>query len=152
MQTQLDQETAAFDLTSEQTVMEYTQSSSDPVLCRVVLGIGDSSKPLDGSGGNFTISVTVDDVPVYPYPATVTFSALAAVGWESDWFTAPSDAELDVLLTSPNGADTDVNVTATLYGNDVSADYETFTQHLADAVKISNMALACWATSPKASG
>ncbi len=141
MQTQLDTETAAFDLTSEQTVLEYTQSSADPVLCRAVLAIGDVSKPLDGSGGAFTISITVDDVPVYPYPATVTFAALTAVGWESDGFTVPEDAEIDVLLTSPNGADTDVNVAAVLYGTDVSADYETFTQHLSGAVGICNQAL-----------
>lgn len=142
MQTQLDTETSALDLSSEQTVLEYTQSGSDPVLCRVRLAIGDADKPLDGTGGNFTVRVVIDDVEVFSASETVAISAASTQAvWQSSEFTLDEDSDLEVLLTSPNAADSDVNVTATLYGTDVSADYETLTTHLQDATMIGNMAL-----------
>ena len=142
MQTQLATATDAFDLTSEQTVLEYSQASEDPVLCRVCLEIGDDDKPLDGTGGNFTISITVDDVVIYPYPATVALAASTTKTiWQSAEFTAPEGAEIAVLLTSPNAGDSDVDVTARIYGQDVSATYENLTSHLTGALEICNMAI-----------
>lgn len=142
MQTQLDTETDAFDLSSEQTVLEYTQASSDPVLCRAKLLIGDATKPLDGTGGNFTVRVTVDGVEIFSASETVAISAAStAAVWQSSEFTVDEDSDVAILLTSPNAADTDVNVTAILYGTDIAADYEVLTTHLVDAAKICNMAL-----------
>jgi hypothetical protein len=142
MQTQLATATDAFDLSSEQTVLEYTQSSEDPVLCRVSLAIGDDDKPLDGTGGDFTVEITVDDVAVYSYPATVTLAATTTKAlWQSEEFMADAGAEVAVLLTSPNAGDSDVNVTASIYGQDVSSTYENLTSHMTGAVEICNMAI-----------
>ena len=142
-QTLLDSEQSTYDLqATAQTVLEYAQGSADPVRCRVKLAIGDESNPLDGTGGEFTVTVTVDDVELYGYPKTLTLAATTTeIIWQSDEFIADEGAEIKVTLDSPNAADDDVGVYAYLYGTDVSATYESLTSHAAGAVSIINMAV-----------
>ncbi|MCK9598586.1 MAG: hypothetical protein M0R06_06055 [Sphaerochaeta sp.] len=142
-QTLLDSEQDAYDLqASSQTVLEYTQDSSVPTTCKVKLAVGDDDNPLDGTGGEFTVVVTVDGVNLYGYPLTLTIAASTEqIVWESEPFTADEGAEIAVTLLSPNAADSDVGVYAYLYGQDVSATYEDLSDHNANAVKICNMAL-----------
>ena len=120
MISQLDTENADFDLTSEQTVLTHTPSTSVSMRCQALLKIGDGAKDLDGTGGNFTIGITIGGVNVQPYPETVAFTAAnVRTCWCSEEFTVPANEAVTVTLTSPNGADTDVDVTAYLY--DVNA-------------------------------
>jgi len=131
-----------YDLTSEVSVLAYTQASAHSVPCQVKLAIGDDDNPLDGTGGEFTVTVTVDDVDLYGYPKTLTLAAaVTKVVWQSDEFTVDEGAEIAVTLESPNAADDDVAVTGYLYGTDVSETYESLTEHGASAVKIINMAV-----------
>lgn len=121
MITQLDTENADFDLTSIQTVLTDTPDVTNPMLCQILLAIGDGSKDLDASGGTFEITININGVPLQPSPTTQYFAAVARVMWWSDPFPVPANMAVTIQLESPNGADTDVDVTAYLYEVGVSA-------------------------------
>jgi len=112
---QLDTENADRDLTSQVTVLTHTPSTSNPMKCVGLVEFGDGTKNLDGTGGDFELTVTVDGQTVQPDPQSITFStAVRASVWTTE-FPVPANAEVVLKAKSPNAADTDVDVTAYLY-------------------------------------
>ncbi|UCD28530.1 MAG: hypothetical protein JSV03_15850 [Planctomycetota bacterium] len=115
MLTQLDQENADLDLTSLVTVLTHTPSNSHALRCIAHIELGDGSKDLDGSGGDFELVVTIGGQTVQPSPETIAFSTDVQAVIQTRSFAVPAGAQVVVRIQSPNSADTDVDVTATLY-------------------------------------
>ena len=112
---QLDTETADRDLTSLVTVLTHTPSTAHAMSCMVMVKLGDGAKDLDGSGGDFEMTITVGGQTVQPNPMTVEFDSAVRSALASRPFAVPAGEEVIVKLLSPNAADTDVGVTASLY-------------------------------------
>jgi len=115
MLTQLDQENADRDLTGLVTVLTHTPSTSHAMHCVFYVALGDGSKNLDGSGGNFELVITVGGVTLQPSPMIVTIGAETRAVLISRPFVVPAGTEVIGKAKSPNAADTDVDVTATLF-------------------------------------
>jgi len=129
----LDTENADIDLTSQVIVLTHTPSVTDVMECQARIQFGDGTKNLDGTGGDFELTLTVGGVPVEPDPQTITFSTATRNSVITSQFPVPANAEVILKAKSPNAADTDVDVVAYLYdasrtdvmaisGDKVSAD------------------------------
>jgi predicted GH43/DUF377 family glycosyl hydrolase len=123
---QLDSENGDYDLTSSVTVLTDTPDASNPKICQAYIAIGDGSKDLDGTGGDFEVVITVGSQTLEPSPQTVTFSTATRVCIFTHAFPVPANTEVVIKLKSPNAGDSDVDVTVTLYdvtgGTDQSGD------------------------------
>ena len=112
---QLDTENADRNLTSQATVLTHTPDASNAMWCQGLVMLGDGTKNLDGSGGNFELTVTIGGQTVQPDPDTIAFSTAARSAVWTDPFVVPDNNEVVIKFKSPNGADTDVDVTAYLF-------------------------------------
>jgi len=112
---QLDTENADRDLTAQVTVLTHTPDASNPMWCAGLIYFGDGAKNLDGTGGSFEISVQVGSQVLEPDPQTVTFSTATRTCVYTTPFLVPANTQVLLKAKSPNGADTDVDVTAYLY-------------------------------------
>ena len=112
---QLDTENADLNLTSSITVLTDTPDASNPTQCIGLVLLGDGAKNLDGTGGAFELVVTVGGQTVQPSPQLVTFGTEVRSAVWTSVFPVPANTEIVMKVKSPNGADTDVDVTAYLY-------------------------------------
>lgn len=113
---QLDSENADRDLTSQVTCLTDTPDATNAMLCQALIYLGDGTKNLDGTGGDFEIEIMIGGQTVEPNPQLIAVSAgqtRAAI--VSEAFTVPEATEVLIKVKSPNGADTDVDVTVFLY-------------------------------------
>lgn len=131
---QLDTENADRNLTSLVTVLTHTPSTSLPLRCQALVNLGDGTKNLDGTGGDFEVVVTVGGQTVQPSPQTLTFSTAVRASFFTAEFPVPAGAEVVVKVLSPNAGDTDVDVTAYLY--DVLGVLASRVQQHQDAARI----------------
>jgi len=113
---QLDTENADRDLTSTITVLTDTPDVTIPILCYAVIVLGDGAKDLDGTGGNFELTIQVDGV-IFDGSAQIKAvgAGVTRLRWFSVPFPVPANKVVILRVKSPNGADTDVDVTAYLY-------------------------------------
>ena len=112
---QLDTENADRNLTSLVTVLTHTPSASKATLCQGLVMFGDGTKDLDGTGGDFELTVLVGGQTVQPDPQAVTFSTAVRSAVWTTIFPVPAGAAVLLKVKSPNAADIDVDVTAYLY-------------------------------------
>jgi hypothetical protein len=112
---QLDTENADVNLTSQVTVLTHTPSVSEALQCQGIIFFGDGAKNLDGSGGDFEVSITIGGVVLEPDPQVVTFSTAVRSTVFTSSFPVPANKQVILKVKSPNVADTDVDVTAYLY-------------------------------------
>ena len=137
---QIDSENADRNLTSQVTVLTHTPSVSAPMLCVGYVKLGDGSKNLSATGGDFELTVTVGGNTIQPDPQIVDFSTAVRSGVWTTFFPVAASAEVILKVKSPNGADTDVDTTATLYQIDplaVAIDTLTGSQILKRLLAIS---------------
>ncbi len=104
---------ADYDLTSPVAVFTYTPPVAS--LCRLLLEIGDGADDLDGSGGEFELVVSLAGRTIQPSPQPIAFSAVAAAAVWTGAFCSPAGSQIIVSVKSPNAADINVDVTATLF-------------------------------------
>lgn len=128
---QLDSENADRDLTSQVTILTHTPSATDHMICQGYVEFGDGSKNLDGTGGDFELTITIGSQTVEPDPQTITFSTATRTAVWTTPFPVPSNNAVVLKAKSPNAADTDVDVTAYLF--DVSAE-QALTDYRADTI------------------
>lgn len=138
MITQLDTENADRNLTSQVTVLTHTPSATEPTLCQALVQLGDGTKNLDGTGGDFELTIIVGGQTVQPDPQTITFSTATRVAVWSTVFPVAANQEVVVKIKSPNAADTDVDTTAYLY--DASANKVDVVKWLGTAPATPNVA------------
>jgi len=112
----LDSENAVRDLkTAAITVLTHTPHATNHVMCAAYLVLGDAGDPLDGTGGDFELTITVGGQTVEPNPQVVTFStATRAAVWTAP-FPVPAAQEVIVKVLSPNAADDTVRTTCYLF-------------------------------------
>ena len=118
---QLDTENADRDLTSEVTVLTHTPNTAAPTMCQGLVKFGDGTKNLDGSGGLFEFGILIGSQTVQPAPVSIQFSTAARAGVWTAPMPIPANTAVVLKAKSPNAADSDVDVTAYLYG--VAAQY-----------------------------
>ena len=112
---QLDTENADLDLASGATVITDTPHATKDTLCQAYIKLGDGTKNLDGTGGNFTYTIVVGGQTVQASPKTVVFSTAVRSSFWTEIFPVLANEEVVISLTSPNAADSDVDVTAYLF-------------------------------------
>jgi len=112
---ELDTENADRDLTSSVTVLTDTPNASSPMMCQGLIMLGDGSKDLSGTGGDFEFVITVNGQTVQPSPQVVNFSTDIRASVWTGAFPVPANVEVVIKVKSPNAADSDVDVTAYLY-------------------------------------
>ena len=112
--TQIDTENADRDLTSTVTVLTHTPSTTEWTWCMGHVDFGDGTKDLDASGGNFELTVIVGSQVYEPGPQTVAFGTNARACIDTAPILVPPNTAIVLRAKSPNGADTDVDVTAYL--------------------------------------
>jgi hypothetical protein len=113
---ELDTENANLNLfTGPITVLTHTPSATKNILCQGVIHFGDGVDDLDGTGGNFELTITVGGQTIEPSPQIVTFSTAVRTMAFTTAFPVLANAEVIIRAKSPNADDDDVDVTAYLY-------------------------------------
>jgi len=98
------------------TVLTDTPDVALPTICFAEVFVGDGSKNLDGSGGTFELTLKIGGVIVDgAAQSRVIAAGVARLVWLTVPFPVPANNEVIVQVKSPNGADTDVDVTAKLW-------------------------------------
>jgi hypothetical protein len=103
------------DLASGATVLSATPDASDNILCQALIYFGDGSKDLDGTGGDFELVTSIGSQTAEPSPQVVTFSTATRTAIWTAPIMVPANTVIAIAVTSPNAADSDVDVTAYLY-------------------------------------
>ena len=137
--TQLDTENADRNITSIITVLTDTPNASLPKQCQGLIMLGDGAKNLDGTGGNFEFTVSIDGQIVQPSPQVVNFDTSGRAAVWTGVFPVPANVEVLLRVKSPNAADTDVDVTAFLY--DVGLTAANINTEVADVLKVDTVTL-----------
>lgn len=132
----LDTQQADLNISSEIEVLRDTPAttSGKAVLARVYVELGDGSKDLTGAGGTFQLRITVGGVTIFGGSVSFTIGALTRATLQSEPFIVPSGKEVIALVTSPNGGDVDVDVTAYLIDTAVDQANLTGVQLADDAI------------------
>lgn len=130
---ELDSETwPNLDISSVQTILTHTPDGSNDMLCQAYITLGSAGEPLDGSGGAFEFTMTIEGQTVQPSPQIAVFGTeIRASIWTAQ-FLVPAGEEVVITVESPN-ADT-ADVTAYLY--DVSANPSLVMQRLDHLVAV----------------
>lgn len=113
--TQLDTENADRDLSSEVAVLTHTPDASNARRVMAVIKLGDGTKDLDGTGGDFTVRITVGGQNYNGGGETKTIGTEDRVVMYTEEFIVPANNEVVIYVTSPNAGDTDVDTTCELY-------------------------------------
>ena len=113
---QLDTENADRDLTSQVTVLTHTPDTALPSMVQGMVAFGDGTDDLDESGGLFEFTITIGGQTVQGDPQQIQFSTAKRSSVWTVPFPVPANAAVILKAKSPNAADTDVDVTAYLYG------------------------------------
>jgi hypothetical protein len=109
---QLDTENADRDITSLIAVLTDTPATSG--ICMGLVKLGDGVKNLSAAGGVFQLVISVGGQTVQP-PQDIPFSAAARAAVWTDPFPVVAGDQVILKISSPNAADTDVDVTAYLF-------------------------------------
>lgn len=113
---QIDQDNADLDISSEATVFTGTVDASNPRLVMVDVALGDGSKDLDGTGGDFVLKVEIGGVVFDGATQAKTVDASTTrARFQTVMLLVPANATLAVKVTSPNAGDSDVDCTGTVY-------------------------------------
>lgn len=128
---QIDSENVNRDLTSTVTVLTHTPSATDPMLCVGEIVIGDGVDDLDGSGGDFELTLMVDGVIVDAVQIKTVEASTLRTRFFTIEFPVPANTQVIMRVKSPNAGDADVNVIAKLYQTDNVESLSSITTTLA---------------------
>jgi hypothetical protein len=115
---QLDIETANRDLTSSVTVLTDTPDATGNRWCQGLIMLGDGTDNLDGTGGDFEVTVTIGGQTWDGGPTVKTLGTAVRSCILTEPFMVPANAAVVIAVKSPNVADDDVAVTAYLFAVD----------------------------------
>ncbi len=113
-----DSENADRDLTSLVAVLTHTPDVVRLRYCTAIVFLGDGTKDLDGTGGDFQVQVSIDGALWNGGSDTIGLGPNDRAVLQVNDFLVPAGAEVIVRVLSPNAADTDVDVTAMLVSED----------------------------------
>lgn len=104
-----------YNLTTTQTVLTDTPSADDDLICQIRAALGDGTDDLDGSGGGFEFTLMVGGQTMNGGPETVIFGTATRALVQTPPFNVKAGDQVLFKVKSPNAADTDVDVVATLF-------------------------------------
>ena len=103
------------DLTSQVTVLEYHNTDNEIMVCQGVIFLGDGANDLDGTGGDFELTLMFGNQVNQPDPQLVWFSTATRVSIFTEQFVLPVNETVTFMIKSPNAADTAVYTHACIY-------------------------------------
>ena len=103
------------DISSIKTILTDTPDASNDMLCQAYIVLGSAADPLDGTGGAFEFVMTIGGQAIQPSPQIAIFGTEVRASIWTSQFLVPTGEVVIIQVTSPNAADTTVDVTAYLY-------------------------------------
>lgn len=100
------------------TVLSATPDASNPRVCFAIIKLGDGTKNLDGTGGTFTVTVTIGGNSLLGGGESYTLGTAVRSALQTAPFCVPAGQAVTIAITSPNAADTDVDCTAYLMADE----------------------------------
>ena len=111
--------TGIYNLAAGEIVLNTIPNADVPIIIIILLQIGSDAHPLCGIGGTYQAVITADGADVQPGTSIILdMSPQAQIQTRS--IIIPAGATVEVILASPNPADTAVGVTASIYQIDYS--------------------------------
>lgn len=96
------------------TVLSTTPDASNPRLVYALIKLGDGTKNLDGTGGVFVVTMTVGGNSLRGGSESYVCGTAVRSALQTSATFVPAGQAVTISVTSPNAADTDVDVTAYL--------------------------------------
>ena len=107
--------TAVKDITLQTTILSYTNSGTDALLCQILVHLGNGSDDLDGTGGEFELTLMFGSETNMPDPQLITFSTATRASVFTEQFPLAIGETVTAKIKSPNAADTSVYVHACIF-------------------------------------
>lgn len=104
-----------FDLTSQATLLTYANTGTDAMVCQIAAWLGDGSDDLDGTGGDFELTMEFGAHTVQPDPQLIRFDTSTRATVFTEQFPLPIGETVTVKIRSPNAADTTVYAHTCIY-------------------------------------
>lgn len=103
---------AVLNITSQVTTVTYTNNEADVLVCQGRISLGDGADDLDGTGGEFELTMTLGGQTVQPDPQLIWFSTATRSAVFTEQFPLYIGETVTLKIKSPNAADTSVYVRA----------------------------------------
>ena len=136
------------DISSIKTILTDTPDASNDMLCQAYIVLGSAADPLDGTGGAFEFVMTIGGQTVQPSPQIAIFGTEVRASIWTSQFLVPTGEAVIIQVTSPNAADTTIDVTAYLYDvfpvNTASGVIESDVQLIEGGDATDTIAAAVW--------
>jgi len=97
------------------TILSYQNTSDEVLVCQGLVRIGNGVSDLDGSGGDFELTLQFGDKTNQPDPQLIYFSSATEASVFTGQFPLPIGETVTFKMKSPNAADTSVWVQACIY-------------------------------------
>lgn len=107
--------TDVYDITSQATIMSYTNDGDEILLLQGVVILGDGTDDLDGTGGEFELTFMFGSNTNQPDPQIIYFSTATRASVFTEQFPLAINETVTFKIKSPNAADTSVYIHCTLY-------------------------------------
>ena len=85
------------------------------MICQILVYLGDGTNDLDGSGGDFELTIQFGNQTNMPDPQIMAFSTAARASVFTEQFVLPVNETVTTKIKSPNAADTGVWTHACIY-------------------------------------
>ena len=96
-------------------MLEYENSGDDIMVCQCVVRLGDTVNALDGTGGDFELTLQFGSNVNQPNPQLVYFGTDTRASVFTEQFPLPINETVTLKIKSPNAADTSVWTQACIY-------------------------------------
>lgn len=134
-ETSLYCEGALYNLTTQQTVLSFTNTNTSSYIAQIVMFLGNGTNDLDGTGGTFELTLQFGSQVNQPDPQYVTFSTATRASVFTEQFPLAIGQTVYAKIKSPNAADTSVWVQCCIFEVGVESirdDLTTITSSLSD--------------------
>ena len=89
-------------------MLQYTNNTDEAMICQIVAHLGDGTNDLDGSGGDFELTLQFGSQTNMPDPQLVYFNTAGRASVFTEQFVLPVNETVTARIRSPNAADTAV--------------------------------------------
>lgn len=96
-------------------MLSYQNTGDDGLICQGVIHLGEGSNDLDGTGGDFELTLQFGSQVNQPDPQLIYFSTAIRVSVFTVQFPLPVNETVTFKIKSPNAADTTVWTHACIY-------------------------------------
>lgn len=97
------------------TILEYENTGTDAMVCQILAKFGDGVSDLDGTGGDFELTLMFGSNACQPDPQLVRFSVSTTASVLTEQFPLPVGETVTAKIASPNAADSSVYVHCCIY-------------------------------------